>query len=286
MIDSIMYFDIGLCAAGLATLAAVPLVHDRAVRLTTRRLEEAQPSHAEMLADKDLQRAAFALSTRRLEIKLEELRTKQANQLAALGRKTDLINQMRIEADGLRDLLHKLEQACISKTDEAHELRRLAAQQGSALIETTDALEGVCQQLAEEQTTFTNFRECMAAFMREMAAEINEEKDFELRVQQELQHRLSAQSLLLLDSECARKQLQRQLEMAYDAKYTMRTELVELQRWGNDQVEALKRDNARLQGTLHRANGDRTRLAYQLHNVKTLTKDNQAAQPSKLARST
>src|SRR6476660_696517 len=60
MIDSGMYLGIGFLAAGLSLLMVVPFVHDRAVRLTTRRVEDAQPSRAEVLADKDLQRAAIA----------------------------------------------------------------------------------------------------------------------------------------------------------------------------------------------------------------------------------
>lgn len=75
---------------------------------------------------KDLQRAAFALSMRRLEIKLQELKDKHACQLAELGRKTDVVNQLRMETDGLRDLLRKAEHISICTTNEARELRRLA----------------------------------------------------------------------------------------------------------------------------------------------------------------
>jgi len=187
--------------AGLSLLMVVPFVHGRAVRLTTRRVEDAQPSRAEVLADKDLQRAAFALSMRRLEIKLQEFKDKHACQLAELGRKTDFVNQLRMETDGLRDLLRKAEHITICKTNEARELRRIASQQGSDLVETTDALEAARCHLEEEQTTFANFRDRIAAFMREVAAQINEEKELDLRRQQDLQHRLSAQSRLLSEAE-------------------------------------------------------------------------------------
>ncbi len=50
-----MYFGIGFFFAALSVLVVVPLVHGRAVRLTTRRLEGAIPSSvAETLAHKDL----------------------------------------------------------------------------------------------------------------------------------------------------------------------------------------------------------------------------------------
>ena len=79
-------------------LMIVPLVHNRAVRLTTRRLEAATPlSMAEIQADKDQLRAEFAMSARRLEMSVEQLRNKTTSQLAELGKKSDAINRMKIE---------------------------------------------------------------------------------------------------------------------------------------------------------------------------------------------
>lgn len=275
MIDLIMYQGIGFLAAGLFLLMLVPFVHDRAVRLTTRRLEDAQPSLAEVVADKDLQRAAFALSVRRLEIKLEEVRNKHACGLAELGRKADALNQLRLEADGLRDLLHKAEQMSAAKTDEARELRRVASQQGSDLVETIDALEAVRRQLAEEQRTFANFRDRIAGFMRGVATQIKEEKELDRRVQEDLQHCLNAQSRLLSHTERERNQLRWQLQIARHDEHAMRSEVVDLERRVVTEFEGLKRENDRLYGTLHRANGERTRLAYEL--AKTRIKDSQAA---------
>ncbi|MDE2473157.1 MAG: hypothetical protein KGL35_31730, partial [Bradyrhizobium sp.] len=74
------------------------LVHNRAVRLTMRRLEAATPlSIAEIRADKDQLRAEFAMSTRRLEMSVEQLKNKTTSQLAELGKKSDAINRMKIE---------------------------------------------------------------------------------------------------------------------------------------------------------------------------------------------
>jgi hypothetical protein len=95
MIEAIMYFGIGFLLAALLGLVVIPLVHGRAVRLTMRRLEAATPlSMAEVLAEKDQLRAAFAMSTRRLEISVEQLRDRTATQLSELSRKTDEINRL------------------------------------------------------------------------------------------------------------------------------------------------------------------------------------------------
>src|ERR1700758_3698173 len=98
MIEPIMYLAIGFLVSMLCGLMIVPLVHNRAVRLTTRRLEAATPlSMAEIQADKDQLRAEFAMSARRLEMNVEQLKNRTTSQLAELGKKTDAINRMKVE---------------------------------------------------------------------------------------------------------------------------------------------------------------------------------------------
>jgi chromosome segregation ATPase len=117
MIESIMYFGIGFLSAALSVLVVVPAVHGRAVRLTNRQLErEIPPSTAEILADKDLLRAEFAISTRRLELDIDQLKTKNASQLAELGKKGDAINRLNIELDAVRDQLRAAEEFAVKPT--------------------------------------------------------------------------------------------------------------------------------------------------------------------------
>jgi hypothetical protein len=100
MIESSMYLGIGLLFGALMGLALIPLVHGRAVRLTTRRLHAVLPeSMAEVKAEKDLLRAEFAMSTRRLEITVEELMNKTTRQVVELSKKNDVINQLKFERD-------------------------------------------------------------------------------------------------------------------------------------------------------------------------------------------
>jgi chromosome segregation ATPase len=96
MIEWLMNFGIGFLAAALLGLLFLPAVHNRAVRLTMKRLEASSPtSLAEIRADKDRLRAEFAVSTRRLEVKIEELKLQTTAQLAELGKRTDSINQLK-----------------------------------------------------------------------------------------------------------------------------------------------------------------------------------------------
>jgi len=103
MIEIAMYIGIGLLTGCLVAVGVVPLVHDRAVRLTIRRLEARLPeSLAEIEADKDLLRAEFAMSARRMEITIERLRNKTVSQLVELSRKTDIINRLKVRCDELK----------------------------------------------------------------------------------------------------------------------------------------------------------------------------------------
>src|SRR5713101_1568174 len=98
MVEPIMYLAIGFLLSMLFGLMIVPLVHNRAVRLTTKRLEAATPlSMAEIQADKDQLRAEFAMSARRLEMSVDQLKHKTTSQLAELGKKSDAINRMKLE---------------------------------------------------------------------------------------------------------------------------------------------------------------------------------------------
>src|SRR5438067_4815851 len=98
MIEPIMFVGIGFLVAGLLVIGAIPLVHARAVRLTMKRLEAVTPmSMAEIQADKDQLRAEFAMSTRRLEMSVEQMKAKTTSQLAEIGKKTEAIGRLKLE---------------------------------------------------------------------------------------------------------------------------------------------------------------------------------------------
>jgi len=83
MIELVMYFGIGYLVAALLGLLFIPLVHNRAVRLTMKQLEASTPlSTAEVRADKDQLRAESAMATRRLEMKIEMMKAQTTWQLA------------------------------------------------------------------------------------------------------------------------------------------------------------------------------------------------------------
>ncbi len=100
MIESSMYFGIGLLLGAIIGLVLIPIVHGRAVRLTTRRLHAILPeSMADVQAEKDLLRAQFAMSTRRLEITVEQLKNTTTSQAVEISKRDDLIKRLNFERD-------------------------------------------------------------------------------------------------------------------------------------------------------------------------------------------
>ncbi len=163
MVEPIMYFGIGFLVAALLGLVIIPLVHGRAVRLTMRRLEAATPlSMAEIQADKDQLRAEFAMSTRRLEMSVEQLKAKSTGQLAELGKKSDAINRLKIELGektaaifaleardkALRDQLRATEEEVAVKTSAMHDAARSISDKESELARMVSAL--------DEQSSFAD----------------------------------------------------------------------------------------------------------------------------------
>lgn len=98
MVEQMMIFGLGFLIAAAFFLMFTPLVHNRAVRLTTRRLREAMPvALSEIGAERDRQRAEFAMAVRRLEVMADELRAKTMTHVAELGKKSKAVDRLREE---------------------------------------------------------------------------------------------------------------------------------------------------------------------------------------------
>jgi len=146
MVEPIMYLAIGFLVSMLFGLMIVPLVHNRAVRLTTRRLEAATPlSMAEIQADKDQLRAEFAMSARRLEMSVDQLKSKTTSQLAELGKKSDAINRMKLELGEKNATIFSLE----ARDKAMREQLRATEEEFTA---KTEALRGAEHALKDKQT--------------------------------------------------------------------------------------------------------------------------------------
>ncbi len=156
MIEPIMYLAIGFLVSMLFGLMIVPLVHNRAVRLTTRRMEAATPlSMAEIQADKDQLRAEFAMSARRLEMSVDQLKSKTTSQLAELGKKSDAINRMKIELGEKNATIFSLE----AREKAVKEQMRATEEE---FVTKTDALRSAELALADKQSELAKINAALA----------------------------------------------------------------------------------------------------------------------------
>ena len=152
MIEPIMYLAIGFLVSMLFGLMIVPLVHNRAVRLTTKRLEAATPlSMAEIQADKDQLRAEFAMSARRLEMSVDQLKNKTTSQLAELGKKTDAINRMKIELGEKNATIFSLEAREKAVKEQLRATEEEFTAKTEALRDAEQALKDKQSELAKTQ---------------------------------------------------------------------------------------------------------------------------------------
>jgi len=109
-IETIMFFALGALCAALLCLMIMPAVWRRAVRLTKKRIEAATPmSVSEFAADKDQLRAQFALSTRKLEMTVESLRKRVADQLGDINRKRTELAVLKNEREQHQSVVRDIE---------------------------------------------------------------------------------------------------------------------------------------------------------------------------------
>jgi chromosome segregation ATPase len=155
MIEPIMFVAIGVFITGLLVLGVIPLVHARAVRLTQRRLEALTPlSMAEIQAEKDQLRAEFAMSTRRLEMSVEQMKAKNISQLADLGKKSEAIGRLKLELSEKSAGLFALEAKEKQLADDLAAAHAELATKARALEEAQRALATAQAELSHINTNF------------------------------------------------------------------------------------------------------------------------------------
>jgi chromosome segregation ATPase len=162
MIESIMYFAGGFLVACLLMLALISSVHHRAVRLTQRRLADSIPvSLSEIQADRDKLRARFAMSTRRLEVTVEQLEAKVTSQLSELARKSEAIARLKAQIAEQNAAADKLGARLRSPNSESPQVKPRHDVQPAAAEVTAQALAAKDSELARaaleaSELTFAN----------------------------------------------------------------------------------------------------------------------------------
>lgn len=162
-LEVILYFVLGFFVAVLLALMVSPIIWNRAVELTRQKIESSVPlSMNEIQADKDQLRAEFAMSTRRLEMSIDELREKASTQLIEINRKRDqsakydedmkerlkTINELEAKASDLRATLASREAQLEELTTKQQKLELQFADTSEELSQTRNSLSSSKADLA------------------------------------------------------------------------------------------------------------------------------------------
>ncbi|MGH6866035.1 MAG: hypothetical protein ACREDO_07700 [Methyloceanibacter sp.] len=112
MIEWVMFGALGFFLGCLLALMLASPLWNRAVKLTTRRLEATMPmSLADIQADKDQLRAEFAIELRKLEMALDKSKEKAARELIEANKRRVDIQVLNNELAGVRAQLQENENA-------------------------------------------------------------------------------------------------------------------------------------------------------------------------------
>jgi chromosome segregation ATPase len=195
VVQSLLFFALGFLCAGLLALMAVPAVWRRAARLTRKRVEASIPlTLDEIQADKDRMRAEFAVTIRRLEVRVKELRDTANLQLVEIGQLRKEIGQLTIERDQKARIIADLESA----DDELRSSRDRQAEEITALT----------NRIAEKEFALEQRTRDLQKKSRELEKmnELHEEVSLELvDLQAELLQRTSEVEKLEVDLTAAAK---------------------------------------------------------------------------------
>ncbi len=100
MISTLMLVGLGFFSASLVAILIVPWVWRRAVKVTGKRLQFAAPdSVIEVQADRDQLRAEHALSTRKLELRLQDIKGKLSRQAVEHSENVKLTEQLQVDLE-------------------------------------------------------------------------------------------------------------------------------------------------------------------------------------------
>ena len=112
MIEWFMFGALGFFLGCLLALMLAPPLWNRAVKLTTRKLEATMPmSLADIQADKDQLRAEFAIELRKVEVALEKSKEKAARELIEANKRRVEIQVLNTELGGVKGQLTESENA-------------------------------------------------------------------------------------------------------------------------------------------------------------------------------
>src|SRR5689334_6139777 len=144
--DPIIYLAVGILLAVLVIFGVRPLLRSRLGRRAMQRLDSAAPAlMADIEADMEQVHSQIAVATRRLEMSVEQMKSKTVSQLSEIGRSSEVIGRLKGE------LTERAAQLAALQDRERTVSTQLQATVADLAVKTT-ALAEVDKMLAERKT--------------------------------------------------------------------------------------------------------------------------------------
>lgn len=278
MIEPIMFFGGGFLVASLLALILISFVHNRAVRLTQRRLEDAIPvSMAEIQAKQDLLRAEYAVSARRLEMTAEQLQAKATAQLGEIARKSEAINRLKAELAAKNAVTDELDATAKSLGGKLHDLEQQYAVKAAAAESAERALAAAQGELATALNEIkghkleTDTQRVEIAVLKTQAEQLRSQVE-------EMQQDAQDAARRLFDERVALSTATKELQESRQAVELLRPQVAQFERElaartaelrnRAQQIEALEQRGADLQRQLHDRDAEIAALRQQMETDK------------------
>ncbi len=197
MVQTLLIFALGFLSAAFLAVAAAPAIWARAVALTRRRIEASAPlSLNELQADKDQQRAEFALTARKLEINVKTIREKLTLTQVEVARLEAERQVFDGERDSLNNKIIEQENALAALTEQLKQKAEAVAALEGRKGELVKLVDASAADIHDKQLRINNLmidadshRIELASKMTErerLAGEISELKNARTAIEQDL----------------------------------------------------------------------------------------------------
>jgi chromosome segregation ATPase len=220
------------------------------VRTLTGRLDEA----CNALTAAEDHRYALTVAAENAERALSEKEADLARLTGELNERSTFADIQAKELVALKAYVGAIKE----RLDAANnELQAVEDRRAAERLELDAAIQGVMG----ERARFVSFHGRVAELVEQLVEQTSEDKNLARRAR-DLENRLAEQSRLLEASDCERKQLRKEIDAALKTEAERRNAVI------TEIDNHAKAENAKLRAALDRANGDRTRLAYELATAK------------------
>jgi len=201
-IETIMLVALGFAVAALIALFLGRIAWVFALSLGKKRMQRSTPTTiAELQSDRDRLRAEYAMLSRRLELRMSELKTKLAEQMAEVSRNRNRIDHLISELRARDKQLHERDT----------ELQSLRVQLGPLEQELTARTASV-QQLKEQLRSRDEEVQKLAQTLEKLRTELTERNRQIAAMKKDIADREAMGALLHPDSLSAQARLKKRIE--------------------------------------------------------------------------